>query len=162
MYSILPASASPPLLSSEPKPRLPRWGTPRTPPTAYCCHPSPLKGPGNTQLSFRQLLPSLPSEEERGLREGGEGSIPHELLRNTYICTHILHLYTPPPPHTPHPHTFTPPLSRSLTVRSTSTPFRCKKSVFMYIFVFGLVFSASYLSEGRYNPSFESRVFIEN
>jgi len=26
----------------------------------------------------------------------------------------------------------------------------------MYIFVFGLVFSASYLSEGRYNPSFET------
>ena len=27
---------------------------------------------------------------------------------------------------------------------------------FMYIFVFGLVFSVSYLSEGRYNPSFET------
>ena len=127
MYSILPASSSPPLLSSEPKPRLPQWGTPKTPCTAYCCHPSPLKGPANTQLPFRQLLPSSPSEEERGLREGGGGG-RHELPRNTYICTHILHLYTPPPPHTPHPHTCTPPLSRSLTVRSTSTPFRCKKS----------------------------------
>ena len=105
MYSILPASASPPLLSSEPKPRLPQWGTPKTPPTAYSCHPSPLKVPANTQLPFRKLLPFSPSEEERGLREGGEGSIPHELLRNTYICTHILHLYIhpPPPPPTPTP-----------------------------------------------------------
>jgi len=27
---------------------------------------------------------------------------------------------------------------------------------FMYIFVFGLVFPVSYLSEGRYNPSSET------
>jgi len=28
IYSTLPASISPPLLSSEPKPRLPQWGAP--------------------------------------------------------------------------------------------------------------------------------------
>ena len=37
MYSILPASVSPPLLSSEPKSRLPQWGAPKPSPTAYCC-----------------------------------------------------------------------------------------------------------------------------
>jgi len=46
----------------------------------------------------------------------------HELPRSTYICTHILHPYTPP-----HPHPCTPPLSRFLTVRNTCTPFSCKK-----------------------------------
>ena len=56
MYCILPASVSLPLLSSEPKPRLPQWGTPKTPPTAYYCHPSPLKGPANTQWCERCLL----------------------------------------------------------------------------------------------------------
>ena len=74
MYSILPALVSPPLLFSEPKPRLPQLGAPKTHPTAHCCHPSPLKGPANTQLPFRQLLPSSPSVEERGLR-GGEGRV---------------------------------------------------------------------------------------
>jgi len=76
MYSILPAPVSPPLLSSKPKPRLPKWGAHQPPPTAYCCHQSPLKGPANTQLQFRQLLPSSSSEEERGLRgEGGRGGV---------------------------------------------------------------------------------------
>ena len=83
-------------------------GDTQDPPHSVLLPSEPIKGPDNTQLPFRQLLPSSPSEEERGLREGWGGG-RHELSRNTYICTHILHLYTPPPPHTPHPHTCTPP-----------------------------------------------------
>ena len=134
MYSILPASASLPLLSSEPKPRLPKWGTPKIPPTAYCCHPSPLKGPAHTQLSFRQLLPSSPSEEERGLREGGCRAT-RTIEEYVHLYSHTTSIYPTPPTHPPPPHLH--PL--------------------FFIYVSGLVFfSASYLSEGRYNPSFET------
>ena len=120
MYSILPASSSPPLLFSEPKPRLPQWGTPKTPPTAYCCHPRPLKGPDNTQLSFRQLLPSSPSEEERGLREGGvEGDTNCRGIRTSVLTYYI---YIPHPPPTPPTPTPAPPPFHALSLCGVQVP----------------------------------------
>ena len=50
------------------------------------------------------------------------------------IAEEYVHLYShttsiyPPSPLPPHPHTCSPPLSRSLTVRNTSTQFSCIKS----------------------------------
>ena len=127
LYSILPASDVLPLLSSEPKPRLPQWGTSKTPPTAYCCHPSPLKGPANTQLPFRQLLPSSPSEEERGLREGrGEGDTNCRGIRTSVLTYYI---YIPHPPPTPPTPTPAPPPFHALSLCGVQVPRTARKVV---------------------------------
>ena len=83
MYSILPASAFLPLLSSETKPRLPQWGS-KTPPTSYYCHPSPLKGPGNTQL----LCPISPKKDTT--HQVKPIVEVREYVYFLYICIHTL------------------------------------------------------------------------
>ena len=99
MYSILPASSSPPLLSSEPKPRLPQWGTPKTPPTAYCCHPSPLRGPASTQLPLSHSY-HLRLQKRKGVYGRGEeeGDTNCRGIRTSVLTYYI---YIPHPPHTP-------------------------------------------------------------
>ena len=163
MNSVFPSPSLPSVVFGAKTPTT-TVGDTQDPPHSVLLPSEPIKGPDNTQLPFRQLLPSSPSEEERGLREGGRATRTAE--EYVHLYSHTTSIYPTPPPHPPPPHTCTPPLSRSLTVRNTSTPFSCKKTceeggrgagavgggAFMYIFVFGLVFSVSYLSEGRYNP----------
>ena len=62
----------------------------------------PIKRPSQHSVAIQATPTLFALEEERGLREG-KGGGRHELPRNTYICTHILHLYTPPPPPAPPP-----------------------------------------------------------
>ena len=78
-------------------------GDTQDPPHSVLLPSEPIKRPSQHSVAI-QATPTL-FAFRRGKGSTGGRSIPHELLRNTYICTHILHLYTHPhpPPPTPTP-----------------------------------------------------------
>ena len=98
MNSVFPSPSLPSVVFGAKTPTT-TVGDTQDPPHSVLLPSEPIKGPDNTQLPFRQLLPSSPSEEERGLWEGGgEGDTDCRGIRTSVLTYYI---YIPHPPHTP-------------------------------------------------------------
>ena len=93
MNSVFPSPSLPSVVFGAKTPTT-TVGDTQDPPHSVLLPSEPIKGPDNTQLPFRQLLPSSPSEEERGLREGeGKGDTNCRGIRTSVFT------YYPPPSH---------------------------------------------------------------
>ena len=87
----------------------------------------PIKRPSQHSVAIQATPTLFVFRRGKGSTGGGGGRVTRNAEEHVQLYSHTTSI-RPTPPHTPHPHTCTPPLSRSLTVRSTSTPFSCKKS----------------------------------